>query len=60
MHLITKTRPDIYYIILRLDQFLSNLINEHYIQLKRVLRYIKGIINIEIAYKKDGNITINM
>ena len=31
MHLMTKIRPNICYAVLRLGQFLSNLIDEHYI-----------------------------
>ena len=34
MHLITKTKPDICYAVSQLGQFLSNLTNEHYTQLK--------------------------
>ena len=60
MHLMTKIRFDICYAVSRLGQFSSNLIDKYYTQLKRVLRYIKGIINMGIAYKKDKNIIINM
>ena len=60
MHLIIKTKSNIYYIILQFGQFSNNLINKHYTQLKRVLHYIRNIMDMEIAYKKDKNITINM
>ena len=60
MHLMTKIRSNICYTVSRLGQFSSNPINEHYTQLKRVLRYIKGTINIKIAYKRNKNIIINM
>ena len=60
MHLITKTKSDIYYAVSQLGQFLNNPINKHYTQLKRVFRYIKSIINIKIVYKRDRNIIINI
>ena len=57
---MTKTRFDICYIMSQLSQFSSNLIDEYYTQLKWVLRYIKGTINMKIAYKRDRNIIINI
>ena len=60
MHLITKTRFDIYYAVLRLGQFLNNVIDKHYMSLKRIFRYTRGIINMKIVYKKDENTTVNI
>ena len=60
MHLITKIRPNIYYAVLQLNQFSSNPTDKYYMQLKRVLRYIRGTTDMGIAYKRDKNITINM
>ena len=60
MHLIIKTKPNICYAVSQLSQFSNNPIDEHYTQLKQILRYIKDTTNIKIAYKRNGNITINI
>ena len=55
-----KIRPDICYAVSQLSQFSNNLINKHYMQLKRVFRYIRGTTDIGIAYKRDKNTIINI
>ena len=52
MHLMVQTRPDLAYAVSRLAQFMSNLTNEHWTALKRVLRYLNGTKELEISYEK--------
>ena len=60
MHLIIKTRFDIYYAVLQFSQFSNNPTDEYYTQLKQILRYIRDTTNMGIAYKRNKNITINI
>jgi hypothetical protein len=44
------TRPDLAYTLLRLLKFLSKLSTKHAEALKRVLRYLRGTINLRIEF----------
>ena len=55
MYLMTRTRPDICYTVSCLGQFSMNPTQEHFTQLKWVLRYVKGTNNYGIYYPKDDN-----
>ena len=48
------TRPDISFAVQHLSQFLSNPSIEHWTQAKRVLRYLKGTIDLGIKYSADA------
>jgi hypothetical protein len=52
MHLMIQIRLDLTYSISRLAQFMSNSINDHWIALKRVLRYLNETKEQSILYKK--------
>jgi hypothetical protein len=52
MHLMIQTRSDLAYSISRLAQFMSNLIDDHWIVLKRILRYLNETKELRILYKK--------
>ncbi len=52
MHLMIQIRSDLAYLVSRLAQFMSNSIEEHWIALKRILRYLNEIKDLEILYKK--------
>jgi hypothetical protein len=52
MHLMIQIRSDLAYSISRLAQFMSNLINNHWTTLKRVLRYLNESKELSILYKK--------
>ena len=47
----TITRPDICYSVNKLSQFMQNPLSEHWIALKRVLRYLQGTKNLGIILK---------
>jgi len=51
---IIQTRADIYYTISILSQFNYNLNAKHFGAAKRILRYLKGTINIGITYGGSG------
>ena len=55
MYLAVSTRPDIAFTVNSLARFNSNPQKDHWTALKRVLRYLKGTINIGILYKQDGS-----
>ena len=50
MYVMHFTRPDIDYTVQTLIKFTSNLGVEHWNSLIRVLRYLKGIINVGLRY----------
>jgi hypothetical protein len=52
MHLMIQTRFDLTYSVSRLAQFMSNLIDNHWTTLKRMLRYINETKELSILYKK--------
>jgi hypothetical protein len=51
------TRPDILYATTTLAQFTSNPAEEHWTALKRVFRYLKGMMDHSLTYKGDGDPT---
>jgi hypothetical protein len=52
MHLMIQIRFDLTYSILRLAQFMSNSIGNHWIVLKKMLRYLNETKELSILYKK--------
>ncbi len=52
MHLMIQTRFDLAYSVSRLAQFMSNSTDDHWIALKRVLRYLNETKELSILYKK--------
>lgn len=55
MYLAQITRPDIYHVVHKLSQFNCNPTKDHWIAVKRVMRYLKGSINYKLTYTKDAN-----
>ena len=53
MYLSVSTRLDIPYAVSSLARFTSKPTNEHWTALKRLLRYLKGTLNLGILYTKD-------
>lgn len=53
MFVATLTRPDISYATSYLSQYLDRPTKSLWIQAKRVLRYLKGTMNIGLLYKKS-------
>lgn len=51
---LTATRPDLMFAVSMISRFMSNPTELHYQAAKRVLRYIKGIMNYRILYTREG------
>ncbi len=52
MHIMVKTRPDLAYSVFWLAEFSSNLTDEHWKALKRVIRYLQGTKNLAFCYTR--------
>ncbi|KAL2232670.1 UNVERIFIED_CONTAM: Retrovirus-related Pol polyprotein from transposon RE2 [Sesamum indicum] len=52
MFLKNYTKPDIAYVVSRLSRYTHNPNNEHWNALRRLLRYLKGIINFSLHFNK--------
>ena len=50
MYLASVTRPDISFAMSKLSRFVSNLRDDHWRVLERVLRYLKGTMSYCIHY----------
>ena len=55
LYLSVGTRPDITYAVSNLAKFSAILTKQHWITLKRVMRYLKGTIDFGIQYCKYGS-----
>ena len=49
------TRPDLSWIVTKLSQYGNNPTEDHWIAIKRVLRYVQHTINYCLQFKKDPN-----
>ncbi|KAM2738979.1 hypothetical protein EV2_033140 [Malus domestica] len=52
MYLMNSTRPDLAYAVSRLSRYTSNLAQEHWDALVRVLRYLKNTLDYGLHYTK--------
>ena len=50
---LTNTRPDIFFVVNTLIQFLTNLRHVHLIAAKHILRYLRGAIDYGIKYEAN-------
>lgn len=50
------TRPDICWTVTKLSQYMSKPLEEHWVAVKHVLRYLKGTLDYQLCYRKcnDG------
>lgn len=53
MYLAVSTRPDISFAVSFLSQFNNSHTTEHWSAAKRVLRYLKGTIDLNLTYVRD-------
>lgn len=51
---LTATRPDIMFSVCFLSRFMSHPREAHLMAVKRVLRYVKGTLNLGLYYKKEA------
>ena len=54
IYLAISTRPDMAFIAHTLSCFVNNTGKKHWTVAKRVLRYLKQTIDMELNYKKDS------
>ena len=52
---LTTTRPDLMYGVSLISRFMTNPTENHWLAAKRILRYLKGIVEFGIYYKKGEN-----
>jgi len=50
---LTNTLPDIVYGVSIISRFMSECSKAHFVATKRILRYIKGIKNYGLLYKRE-------
>ncbi len=55
MYLMLGTRPDICFALSYLSRFQDNATDDHYAQLKRLLRYLKGTIDLKLTYTRKND-----
>ena len=53
LYLSTRTRPDIAYAVSSVARFCAEPTQQHWVAVKRILRYLKGTRNYGLSYKKD-------
>ena len=56
MYLASATRPDISFVVCKLSRFVSNLGDDHWHALERVMRYLKGTMSYGIHYTKHQKV----
>ena len=54
MFTMVSTRPNISHTISVLNRFMSNLEKEHWLGMKWLLRFLKGILDVRLVYEKRG------
>ena len=52
---LTATRPDLMYVVSLISRFMASPIELHLQAAKRVLRYLKGTVDLGVFYRKEGN-----
>ena len=52
---LTTTRPDLMYMVSLISRFMASPIELHLQAAKRVLRYVKGTVDLRVFYRKEGN-----
>ena len=55
---LTNTRPDIFFAVNTLSQFLTDPGNVHLIAAKHILRYLRGTVDYGIKYEVNQNIKL--
>jgi hypothetical protein len=56
---LTNTRPDIFFFINTLSQFLVEPRRVHLVAAKHVMRYLKGTIDYGLSYDGDHDFTLS-
>ncbi|RXN36740.1 Retrovirus-related Pol poly from transposon TNT 1-94 [Labeo rohita] len=53
LYLSTRTRPDIAYAVNNVTRFCAKPTKQHWTAVKRIMRYLKGTLNLGLLYSKD-------
>jgi hypothetical protein len=56
---LTNTRPDIYFAVNTLSQFLVEPKRVHLVTAKHVMRYLKGTVDYGLSYDGDHDFTLS-
>jgi hypothetical protein len=56
---LTNTRPNIYFSMNTLSQFLVEPRHVHLVVAKHVMRYLKGTLDYGLSYDRDHNFTLS-
>ena len=56
---LVNTRPDIYYVMNTLNQFMVEPRRAHWATAKHVLRYLKGTVSLGLRYTKGNEIQLS-
>ena len=51
---LTTTRPDLMYNVCLISRYMANPTEEHLLAAKRVLRYLKGTMELGLFYAREG------
>ena len=54
LYLSTKTRPDISYAVSSVARFCAEPTQQHWVAVKRILRYLKGTSNYRLSFKNNS------
>jgi len=52
---LTATKPNLMYVVCLINRLMTNPTELHLQAAKRVLRYLKGIVDLGVLYQKKGN-----
>jgi hypothetical protein len=52
---LTATRPDLMYVVSLISRFMASPTELHLQAAKRVLRYLKGTMDLRVFYRKESN-----
>ena len=55
LYLSIGTRPDITYAVNNVAKFCAQPTKQHWIAVKRIMRYLKGTVNLGLLFNKDGS-----
>ena len=55
LYLSTKTRPDISFAVESVARFCADPSSQHWAAVKRILRYLKGTLNLGLLYRNGGS-----
>lgn len=55
---LTATRPDLMYSVCLVSRYMENPTQMHLLAIKKIMRYIKGTMDLGILYKRQGKIEL--